>query len=348
MHRSKLTLIAAVTFSTTLLAACGGGGSDGDKSGTLTFVSYGSAFQDNQITAWQKPYTAATKTAFRNDGPSDPAKLKAMVEASKVPWDVVDNTSAFAAQTCGRLLEKLDMSQIDVSKFPPGTVTDCAVPAYFYGLTFLYNTKKYGDKPPTRIADFFDTAKFPGVRMLPPEIAAGPLEDALLADGVPADKLYPLDVDRALKKLNSIRNDTTFAPTYGAMQQAMVGDQVDMVLTVTARATSAVQAGATFKPVWDKTILTSDSLVIPKGSTRVDAAMKFIAFTSQPEQSAKFTELANVLPSNSAAKPNLDDALSAMNPNLPERKAGIVVSDVHWWAQNLDAVTNKYTAWMAG
>jgi len=349
MHRNKITFTLALALSAVLLAACGSsGGSASDKSGPLTFVSYGGAFQDNQTAAWQAPYTAATGTAIRNGGPSDAPKLKTMVEAGKVSWDVVDLGSSFAVQNCGKYVEKLDMSQIDASKFPPGTVTDCGVPAYFFGLTFLYNTKKYGNNPPTKIADFFDTAKFPGTRMLPPEIDTGPLEDALLADGVPADKLYPLDVDRALKKLGTIRKDTTFAATNSQMQQAMVDDQADMVLTVTARAASALKAGATFEPVWDKTILSSDSLVIPKGTPHADAAMKFIAFTAKPEQSAKFTELANVLPSNSDAKPNLDEAQNALNPNLPDRKAGIVLSNVTWWAQNLDAVAKQYTAWMAG
>jgi putative spermidine/putrescine transport system substrate-binding protein len=348
-RRGRITIAAALTGSVVLLAACGSsGGSGSNKAGPLTFVSYGGPLQENLETAWQKPYTAATGTEFRNDGPSDPAKLKTMVEAGKVSWDVVDLGSSFAAQNCGTYVTKLDLSQVDTKKFPPGTVTDCGVPAFFYGLTFMYNTKKYGDNPPTKIADFFDTAKFPGRRLLPPDIDTGPLEDALLADGVPVGGLYPLDVNRALKKLDGIKADTTFAATNSQMQQAMVGDQVDMALIVTARAESAIKAGATFKPVWDKTILSSDSLVIPKGSPHVDEALKFITFTAEPAQSAKFTELASVLPSNSDAKPSLDETQDALNPNLPGRKDGVVVSDVSWWAKNLDAVTKQYAAWMAG
>lgn len=349
MYRNRFLVPAVLALSTTVLAACGGSGTESSgKSNALTFVSYGSAFQENQKKAWQEPYTAATGTTFRNDGPPDDAKVKTMVEAGKVSWDVVDTGSAFAAQNCGKILDKLDLTQVDTSKYPSGTVTDCGVPAYFYGLHFLYNTKKYGANPPTTIADFFDTAKFPGQRMLPPEVAAGIIDDALLADGVPADKLYPLDVARALKKLDTIKKSVTLAKTYGQMQQAMVDDQVDMVLTVTARATSALAAGATFKPVWDKTILTWDSLVIPKGAPNKDAAMKFIAFTAKPEQSAKFTELANVLPSNSDARPTLTEAQKQLNPNLDDRKGGVVLSDVKWWAENLDVVTKKYTAWQAG
>jgi len=33
----------------------------------------------------------------------------------------------------------------------------------------------------------------------------GSLEPALMADGVPRNKLYPLDVDRALKKLSELK-----------------------------------------------------------------------------------------------------------------------------------------------
>jgi putative spermidine/putrescine transport system substrate-binding protein len=47
---------------------------------------------------------------------------------------------------------------------------------------------------------------FPGTRALrnDPQTV---LEAALLADGVPRDKLYPLDVDRAFKKLEQIKPD---------------------------------------------------------------------------------------------------------------------------------------------
>ena len=53
----------------------------------------------------------------------------------------------------------------------------------------------------------FDTKKFPGKRTFYKWSAPGVIEIALLADGVPADKLYPLDLDRAFKKLDTIKSD---------------------------------------------------------------------------------------------------------------------------------------------
>ena len=63
-----------------------------------------------------------------------------------------------------------------------------------------YRTDAFGGKKPESWADFWDTKAFPGSRSLPhPDADLPELEFALLADGVPMDKLYPLDVDRAFK-----------------------------------------------------------------------------------------------------------------------------------------------------
>ena len=62
---------------------------------------------------------------------------------------------------------------------------------------------------PTGWADFFDTAKFPGKRTMCKWIQ-GQLEFVLMADGVAPADLYPLDVDRAFKKLKPMLADIIF------------------------------------------------------------------------------------------------------------------------------------------
>ncbi|TDB89256.1 ABC transporter substrate-binding protein [Actinomadura sp. KC216] len=340
---------AAAALAVTLAgAACSIGNASDDDGKSLTFVSTGAPFQDYQAEAWQKPFTAETGITFRNDGPVDEAKMKTMVEAKKVTWDVVDTSAAATAQYCGKYLEKLDFSVIDKTKFPPGTVNDCGVPAFFYSTIFMYSTEKFGSNPPTTIADFFDVKKYPGKRVVPPEISVGLLEAALLGDGVPQDKLYPLDLDRAFKKLDQIKKVTTFAKTYGQMQQMMVDKQIDMGLMLNARAYQALKAGAPFKPVWDKTIVNWDDLVIPKGSKNKENAMKFIASASGDQQSARMAELASVLPIKETIQPKFDQYQQQLNAYAPERKDSIVRSDSVWWGQNFDRVTERYTAWLSG
>jgi putative spermidine/putrescine transport system substrate-binding protein len=343
-------VVAAAGLAVTLAAsACSiGGSSGGGGDDSLTYVSTGAPFQDYQAEAWQKPFTAETGVKFRNDGPVEEAKIKTMVEAGKVTWDVVDTTPAAAVQYCGKYVEKLDFSVIDKSKFPPGTVGDCGVPNFFYSTIFMFNKQKYGSNAPTKAADFFDLKKYPGKRIVPPEISVGLLEFTLLADGVPKDKLYPLDLDRAFKKLDTIKSVTTFAKTYGQMQQMMVDKQFDMGLMLNARAYQGLKAGAPFGAVWDSTIVNWNVLVVPKGSPHKENAMKFIASASGDDQSAKLAQLASVLPIKETIQPKFDQYQQQLNAYAPGHKESIVRADADWWGKNFDRVTERYTAWLSG
>src|SRR5205823_2462578 len=61
-----------------------------------------------------------------------------------------------------------------------------------------------GGTQPKSWADWWDVKKFPGARSMR-DHPVDNLEFALIADGVAMDKLYPLDVDRAFKKLDQIK-----------------------------------------------------------------------------------------------------------------------------------------------
>ena len=56
----------------------------------LTYVSFGGAYQEAQRKAWLTPYTELTGVTFKEDEESSNSKIKAMVEAGQVTWDVVD------------------------------------------------------------------------------------------------------------------------------------------------------------------------------------------------------------------------------------------------------------------
>jgi putative spermidine/putrescine transport system substrate-binding protein len=336
----KRNLVSAATVLSAALV-CGGASAE-----TLTFVSYAGQTQQAQIDAWQKPYTAKTGTDFRNDAPPDGIKLKAMVEAKKVSWDVMDQGAPFAEQHCGTLLEKIDRSQLKESQFPKGSVTDCGVPIYFYGLTVVYNKKKFGNNPPKKVEDFFDLKNFPGMRAVPPDLSNGTLEYALLADGVPIEKLYPLDVDRALKKLDTIKSSIIFASTNGVLQQSVVDEQADMAFMPTGRFAATLAAGAQVAAIWDRTIMNWDSLMIPKGTPNAKEAMKFIAFATDPERNAGFVERASIPAANLEAKPTYSAMQNQVDPTLNKKNGAVVfLADAKWWAENLDKVNAKLTPW---
>ena len=111
----------------------------------------------------------------------------------------------------------------------------------FYSSVLAYSQKKFPKDAPKSWADFWDVKKFPGRRALRNHPLAT-LEAALMADGVPPDKLYPLDVDRAFKKLEEIKPHITVWWTSGAQSAQLLNDgEVDMVMAWNGRVSARDQ-----------------------------------------------------------------------------------------------------------
>ena len=103
------------------------------------------------------------------------------------------------------------------------------LPASSYSFALGYNTQTFPTgKHPKSWAEFWDAKAFPGPRTMPDiSIVAGLLEFALLADGVPASKLYPIDVDRAFRMLDRIRPSVKkFWETGAVSEQLMATKEV--------------------------------------------------------------------------------------------------------------------------
>ncbi|GAA1699376.1 ABC transporter [Mycolicibacterium murale] len=319
---------------------------------TLTFVSYGGIFQDGQTKAAIEPFAQESGATVLQDGPTENSKIKAQVDSGNVTWDVVDTTNVFSAKNCGELFMPIDTSIVDTSKIPEGAQTDeCSVPAMGYGLIVVYNTEKYGANPPKTWADFYDTAKFPGKRGMQGisgELDPGVFEGALLADGVAADAIYPIDAERALGKMSSIRDDFVFWTTGAQAQQLLEAGQVDMALLWSGRAYSAVKNGAPFAPMWDQWMPEADTIAVPKGAKNPKASMALINYYLGAEQQAKLSELTSYSPINVDAKPQLDELAQAYLTTSPERLADRFPIDLPWWAENQDAMITAYTDWLAG
>ncbi len=351
MRPGKVGVTAVSCVLALGLAACGGGSNSGSKSASesksLTFVSFGGAYQDAQTKAMTDPYAAANDITVNHDGPTDYAKIKTMVESGNVQWDVVDADPFFPIGNCDKYAEKLDFSVIDTSKMPKEFVSECAVPSMTYAYVLMYNAEKYPN-PPQDWQDFYDTAKFPGKRALQNAAQGGAYETALLADGVPEEELYPIDYERAEAKLDTIKDDLVFWDTGAQSQQMMETGEVDMLLAWTGRAYEAVKNGATFETQWNENIAVYDVFMIPKGSQNKAAAMEFISYATGPEPQAKLTETIPYSPINSDAKPEVDELITSFLSTRPGVQKTAVVQDQAWWSENLEAATERWTAWAAG
>ncbi|MEF0941720.1 polyamine ABC transporter substrate-binding protein [Rhizobium sp. BR 362] len=315
------------------------------KADTLVFTSWGGTTQDAQKAAWANPFTDKTGIVVAQDGPTDYGKLKAMVEAGQVSWDVVDVEGDYAAQA-GKdgLLEKLDFSVIDKSKLDPRFVTDYSVGSFYYSFVIGCNADAVKACPKTW-ADLFDTAKFPGKRTFYKWSAPGVIEAALLADGVPADKLYPLDLDRAFKKLDTIKSDIIWWSSGAQSQQLLAAAEAPFGSLWNGRMTALAASGIKTETSWDKNITAADSLVIPKGAPNLESAMKFIAIATSAQPQADLAKATGYAPINLDSAKLMDPATAKTLPD--QQTASQVNASMAYWAENRDAIGKRWYAWQA-
>jgi len=337
-----------------LLAGCAGEPAptepgNEDAPVTLTFVAYGGVGQEAMIKAWQKPYTADHPNVdFINTAPPDVAQVKAQVESNAVLWDILATSPAAAEQNCGTLFEPLDFSGVDQSELVEFSVGECYIGNFINASPLAYRTDAFPDGGPETIEDFFDTDKFPGQRGVLTNLQNGILEYGLLGDGVAADDLYPLDVDRSLAKWDEIRDVTTFAPNVGALQQAVAAEQVDMFFLADSRLVPLMNDGQDLTIVWDVTVASINAFAVPKGSAKKDAAEAFLATVVNPTAQAEIAVALGVQPVNTTAAPELGENAKKLAIFTDVNTGETVIQDVPWYAENFNEITTQLTNWLAG
>ncbi len=332
------------TFAAALvLAALGFSGSA--RAQEMVFTSWGGTTQDAQKAHWADKFTEATGISVTQDGPTDYGKLKAMVESGNVTWDVVDVEGDYAVQA-GKagLLEELDFNIIDKSKLDPRFVTDHSVGSFYYSFVIGCN-KDAVDACPKSWADLFDLQKFPGKRTFYKWSAPGVIEAALLADGVPADKLYPLDLDRAFRKLDTIKSEIIWWDSGAQSQQLLASAEAPFGSFWNGRLTALAETGVPVETSWTNNITAADSLVVPKGTKNKEAAMKFIAQATEAAAQAEFAATTGYAPINLDAAERMDPGL---RKTLPDMQAETQVNaDMNYWADNRDEIGTRWYAWQA-
>lgn len=312
-----------------------------DKLGPVTFVSWGGTTQAAQMKAWAKPFTAKTGIAVIPDGPTNYGKLKAMVQSGNVVWDVVDVEAEFALRAAKEgLLEPLNYNIINKKPLDERFVSSHGVGSFFFSFVLAWNTNQYPNGGPENWQDFFNVEKYPGERMVYKYPTAGVLEMALIADGVAPDELYPLDVDRALAKLATIRDHLSFWGSGAESQQALASGSVAMCFCWNGRVYELLQMGAPVDYTWNSNLTYADFLVVPKGTDHKKAAMKFIAYAVSAKGQADFANRSAYSPINTKSEKMID---SKLLPHLPIAHPKKQISmRIDYWAKHGEQIAEKW------
>lgn len=335
-----------------LLAGCGSSAASGSGSAAsgdsneLVLVDWGGTNTDARISAIVEPFEEKTGIQVTVVTPSDYAKLISMVENGTTEWDVM-NCDAYWGAYAGEqgYLEKMDYNTI-TTKIDPEVQLDYVMGAEIYTSVIAWNTDKYSsDTAPQTWADFFDTTKYPGKRAMW-KYPVTVLEAALMADGVAADDLYPLDLDRAFAKLDTIKDDIVWWSAGAEPSKMLSSGEADLALAWSGRIATAQAEGSPVDMTYSQGIEIAAGWVVPKGAPNYENAMKFIEFASEAEQQLAFSEAIPYGSTNPDAVALMDDELKESLGQSEAQLATEIYLDNDYWAEHLTEVEERFNEWL--
>jgi putative spermidine/putrescine transport system substrate-binding protein len=302
--------------------------------------------------AFYKPFREATGIeAVGVASAHEPtSQIKSMVDTKTYTWDLAQLSQAAADQLVqeGNYLEKHELEKHpDVAEIPPEYMTPYCVGDDVYSTILSYRTDAFkGRKVPVTWADLWDTKGVAGRRSLRKH-PFDTLEEALLADGVPKSKLYPLDIERAFKVLDRIKKDVAVWWTGGAQTSQMLKTgEIDMAPTWAARAQVVIDEGGPVKISWDQNLWGMEGWCILKGGPKADLAREFIKFASNAKRMAAFAPFIANGPCNPNAYKYIDPKRAQVLTTYAENRASGIKLDHQFWAANKDKVTERFNAWL--
>ncbi|WP_120499783.1 extracellular solute-binding protein [Roseovarius sp. EL26] len=362
-----MTLTKTLLTTTALTVAAGAVAAE-----EMTIVSWGGAYTKSQKNAYHDPYSEKSGVTIINDDSSAEAvaKLRAMDEAGNVTWDVVDVVAADALRLCDEgLAMEIDPDTM-LAPAPDGTpasedfgdllVGDCFIPQIVYSTTFGYRTDLVGDTPPSKICDVFDTEAYPGKRSLEKR-SINNVEWALLCDGVAKEDVYDVlateeGQDRALAKLDTIKDDVVWWSAGADTPQLLADGEVVMGSTYNGRLFSVIEEQK--QPVamlWDAQVFDLDGWIIPAGLSdeRKARALDYIMFATDTQRLADQAKWISYGPARKSSAPlvgkhaDLGIDMAPHMPTDPNNAANTFLYNYEFWADYRDDIEAKFQAWLA-
>ena len=320
----------------------------------LTVVSWGGAYQDAQKEVYFEPFRKQTGIRLIDESwDGGIGVLRTQVQGGNANWDVVQVESEELEVGCDEgLFETLDFGRIGgKERYITEAVHPCGVGAIVYNFVLGYDRDKVKDAPKTW-ADFFDTRKYPGKRAL----RQGPktnLEIALMADGVPPGQVYEVlktneGVDRAFRKLDSIKKDLIFWKSGAQPPQLLASGEVLFTSVYNGRIDAANRNDKrNFGIVWNQSLFTIDSWVILKGSPNTENAYKLIDFMGRAENQSKLPlKIAYGVTNKDANKDIPPERLKDL-PTSEENFRGTIEVSSEFWLENIDRLNERFSKWAA-
>lgn len=334
----------------------------------LTIVSVGGPFSKGQLEAIQKPFTRNTGIKINNTEVYDDglAKLKDQVLKGDVGWDLVTLDKHQVGIACeAGLIEPVDWSILSpapdgtpaVKDFISGALHQCGVATFVWATIIAYDKTRFAGDTPSKLVDFFDVKKFPGMRAVSNH-PAGTLELALMADGVPVEEVYQTlstkeGLDLAFKKLDTIKEILVFWDASAQPADMLADGEVVMTTAYNSRIFDAqIKMEKPFVIIWDHQIYGMDYYSLIKSTKNKKSAAEYLKFATTSHALADQASWEPYGPTRKSSIPlvktyhGTDIKMAPHLPTSPDNFRNGLALDYEWWAEKQDIMLNRFKIWM--
>jgi putative spermidine/putrescine transport system substrate-binding protein len=300
------------------------------ESRPFTFVSWGGAFTAMQKAAFIDPFAGQKKLTPVVAGPPDVAKIKAMVAAKSIEWDLVvlDGRSVWRGTDEG-FLESLDLSRIGNAKaLKPEFVTPCGVVTSVGASVVAWSNKAFPDGGPQSWAEVWDTKRFPGQRAMYNGLYWN-YEVAMRAAGAARGEIYPVTpekMDLAFGKLQALKPHVRSWWSAGPQPAQMLSSgDVAISSAWSGRVQSARDEGAAIDFTFRDAIAWGSYFSITKGSPYADLCHELINYSIGMEPQTKLLDLNVYSPVLEAAAAKGSEAVRKTLVMAPEHVPDLLI-----------------------
>lgn len=304
-------LVVIVTALVLATSACGTSGQESDEK-QLVVASWGGAWTEYANKYFFEPFTKDTgiKVVVDTPGGGFAAQVRAQQQAGSVKWDILDGpgSDASALALVAGYGAKYPTSLVNKLKplVRPGMLRPTPSNVYWlmYGQTsiVLACNPDMVKRCPKTPAQFWDVKQFPGTRGIAGYNAYEPMAYALMADGVAPDKLFPMDISRAMAKLRQIKPHVSVWPNSPSeCQQVLADKEVGMAYCPNGRAFVVKQEVLPKLQIsWNGAVNADEGWIVLKDAPHRSAAFKFVEwFAEHPKAQVQWTnKLSYMTPTN--------------------------------------------------
>ena len=319
----------------------------------LVILTSGGAFEEAFVKHFYEPFEAATgvdvvpvAAPFGDQW----AKIRADAQGGTIEWDIVDTGPDPQEEYNQFLMDFGDCSLLPevVDRGVEGACAQYRVLRTLGGGILAHNTSTFSEAPESWM-DFWDVERFPGPRALSRNEFLYTMMSALYADGVTADQMFPLDVDRALAKLDEIRpHVVAFWESGDQSQQLWRNDEIVMSMLYSGRAVGLQKEGLPVGITWKGAAKDQGGWGVLKDAPHPNAAVAFLNyFYTRPEAHLAFADQINYDTGSAAALEAVPESDRPQRATFPDNWNNMLTQDEVWVAQNRDAVLEQWTAWLA-